>query len=127
MIGRRLVGITDEDTMIPHYDGLTHKKFPLENERGVQIQKWLWANTIGNSPYVVIDDGGFNEKTDFWTDLGINTVGHPVVWTHPSVGISHENADRAIAILKDLPDTDRYQPSPVLGRQRVREMYQLPS
>jgi hypothetical protein len=127
MVGRRLVGVTDEDTMVPHYDGMKHQIFPLENERGTQIQKWLWANTVGNSPYVVIDDGGFNVKTGYWVDLGINTVGHPVVWTDSEIGITHENADRAIAILEDSPNTIRYGPSPHVGRRNSRSMFVLPS
>ena len=100
LVGHRLIDVTPEDTMVPNYNGMTLKEFPLENERGIQIERWLKINDPNSySPYVVLDDGGFDNNKQ-WTDLGIIECGHPTVWTHPTMGITHANADDAIAILQ---------------------------
>jgi hypothetical protein len=122
VVGRRIIDVTGQDTMVPYYNGTTLKEFPVKNERGAQIQQWLDLNDPDHlSPYVVIDDGGYSD--DKWTDLGITESGHPVVWTLPTTGITHANADDAIAIL-DGETRDR--PSPLLGRYRHKEMHFVP-
>lgn len=117
LAGRRLIDVTGQDTMVPHYDGDKFNFWPIENERGLQIKKWLDLNDPKKlSPYVVIDDGGFDRETKLWTDLGITSCRHPVVWTHPTHGISHANAAIATGILLGHYYIERDRPSPMIGK-----------
>ena len=87
---RRLIGITEPDTMILNggtYNGVPCD-WPVENERGRQIRKWL--DVHGHRGYVVIDD----------MDLGITAEGHPFVQTDGTVGLTDHDADLAIGILR---------------------------
>ena len=60
--------------------------------RGAQITRWLdQLPRRGEGPaYVVIDDD----------DDGVTGAGHPLVRTDGRVGLTHEDADAAIAILR---------------------------
>ncbi len=78
----RIIGLTCIDEEIP--------------ERGQQIRQWLNIHG-GDRPYVVIDDGGTEDGR--WSDLGINAAGHPVVWTDGRVGLTWDDAAKAIGIL----------------------------
>jgi hypothetical protein len=127
MAARRLVDVTGQDTMVPHFDGITHNFWPLENERGRQIRKWLDIHDPKKlSNYVVIDDGGFHHETKIWNDLGILACRHPVVWTHPTTGITHTNAALAMEILCGNPRVSSFQPSPMVGRSTHESLYFLP-
>jgi len=90
--GSRLIGVTRPDTLVAGK--------PIPDERGKQISDWLNGE---RRPYVVIDDGGKREDESF-TDLGISTAGHPFVLTQSNVGLSSDNAVRAIKILKSQAD-----------------------
>lgn len=63
--------------------------WPAENERGSQITEWLTSNPWYNG-HLVIDD----------LDLGISFAGHPFVQTDSTVGLTDEDADRAIELLR---------------------------
>jgi hypothetical protein len=60
--------------------------------RGAQITRWLnQLPPLGERPaYVVIDDD----------DAGVTGAGHPLVRTDGRVGLTHRNADAAIAVLR---------------------------
>jgi len=82
----RIIGITKPDTMFPTPDG---KIFPKENERGEQISAWLQENP-GYIKYVVIDD----------LDLGISEAKHPFILVDGTVGLTEQNAQKAIKLLR---------------------------
>jgi hypothetical protein len=60
--------------------------------RGAQITRWLdqHPRRIEGPAYVVIDD----------EDAGMTDAGHPLVRTDGRVGLTHRDADAAIAILR---------------------------
>ena len=87
----RVCGVTPADTMM---DGK-----PKPDERGEQITRWRYEQ-LHCGPYVVIDDGGIDPETRLWTGIGIDTAGHPVVWTDSAVGLRRVEAEKAIAILR---------------------------
>lgn len=111
----RLVGLTRSDTMlekiVPRIDNpkelWTH--FPQEKERGSQIAEWLRSHGHGDGHmvnYAVVDDGGKDEGGN-WCDLGITAYVHPVVWTNPEKGITWEDAEQLVELLKvEKPDGD---------------------
>lgn len=91
LLAGRLVGITRSDTMEPkEYDGRPGT-WPVVNERGRQIADWL-AESGQDHPYVVIDD----------LDLGISDAGHPFIRTDGKLGLTDDEADRAIELLSSL-------------------------
>jgi hypothetical protein len=104
-----VVGATRLDTMIPnpHYrpgvDPDWMKTIPLPDERGLQIHEWIvgegWKHYGEDGQHVVIDDGGLNNLTGEWTDLGITAAGHPFVRTIGSMGLTLADARRAIETL----------------------------
>jgi hypothetical protein len=89
----RLRGVTRADTMVRVESGRNPERRPLSDERGEQIREWLAINTAAGPPYVVIDD----------MDSGIVAAGHPFVRTIGSIGLTDDDADRAIAILSRRP------------------------
>jgi hypothetical protein len=91
VIAERLAGITEADSMIPNGGAYNGKPcdWPVENERGRQITRWLDAH--GRRPYVVLDD----------MDLGITEAAHPFVDTFPDVGLTDALAGLAIKILTE--------------------------
>lgn len=93
MLAGRLVGITRPDTMVrgDTYSGRPNE-WPQANERGRQITDWLEANGGLPRRYVVIDD----------MDLGIKEAGHPFVQTEPTVGLTRDDAERAVRILSGV-------------------------
>lgn len=96
----RIVGVTDLDTLVPHYNGTSSKLFPLEKERGKQITNWLTNNkSFRVKSYVVIDDGGYDPETHFWNDLGIYAENHPTVWCRSYTGLTHMDVEKAIYAL----------------------------
>jgi hypothetical protein len=84
IISERLVGVTDLDTMIYFGD----KMLPVENERGIQISKWLMGKKIES--YCVVDD----------LDLGISEAEHPFVHVDGTKGLTDEQSDQIIALLR---------------------------
>ena len=116
LMAQRLVGYTSKDTLCPHWDGHTHNYWPVRNERGYQIQKWMNANCDVDPNYLVIDNGGFDNETKIWTDLGLGANGHPVLWTHPKVGLTATLVEIAVDFLQqritELP------PSPMIGKMK---------
>lgn len=66
--------------------------------RGQQIRHWLNENGDYRR-YVVLDDGG-EDSAGEWTDMGIEAAGHPVVWCEGKTGLTADDAERAIRILK---------------------------
>ena len=60
--------------------------------RGAQITRWLDQHSPRGEglAYVVIDDD----------DAGVNDAGHPLVRTDGRVGLTHREADAAIAVLR---------------------------
>lgn len=86
-----IIDITREDTMVEreYWDG--SQSWPVTNERGQQITDWLALNIddIDRDTYVCIDD----------LDLGITAAGHPFVQTDGKVGLTEQDAQRAIEIL----------------------------
>jgi hypothetical protein len=95
MLAGRLAGITRMDTMIvrPPYNG-SPGSWPLTDERGRQISEWIvgegWTHYGESGRHVVIDD----------LDLGIRAAGHPFVQTDGKVGLTEDDADRAIETLQ---------------------------
>jgi hypothetical protein len=89
LMAGRLIGFTEADTMI---DGK-----PMKDERGKQISSWIEKHKF-DGKYVVLDDGGTDDE-GVWTDLGINTAGHPTVWTKSNIGLTKELAEEAINLL----------------------------
>lgn len=88
MLPNRLIGITPPDTMIPKiYNGVP-KEWPVENERGSLITRYLFENhpLIENKDYMVIDD----------MDLGIKKAGHPFVQTDSTEGLQDRHVDEII-------------------------------
>ena len=93
MMANRLIGVTPPDTMVRGiYDGIPDH-WPLENERGDQIARWIigegWKHYGENGRHVVIDD----------LDLGISEAGHPFVKTDGGIGLTDDDASRAIEFL----------------------------
>jgi hypothetical protein len=89
MLAGRLAGLTWPDTMKRWtYNGYP-ASWPLPNERGAQITRWLAENPY-HRPYVVLDD----------LDLGISDEGHPFVHVDGMFGLSDDDAGRAAEILK---------------------------
>lgn len=79
--------------------------------RGNQISEWMKRESgivcRRGSPildpvesYVVLDDGGKDEKTGKWTDLGLSV--HPWVRTHGNFGLTQNEASMAITILNEV-------------------------
>ena len=79
----RLIGMTDWDHWIW--------------DRGDQISAWLRDHPEVER-YCVLDDGGEDERAQNY-DLGMQRCGHPHVWTYSSMGLTADDARRAIAIL----------------------------
>lgn len=93
MIAGRLTGVTDPDTMMPSgYNGRP-ESWPVENERGGQITKWLIDNGWVKR-YAVVDD----------LDLGISDSGHPFVQTDGKLGLTDGDASNLIRLLTAQAD-----------------------
>ncbi len=99
LIANRVVGVTRPDTMERGvYKG--HKgTWPVCNERGIQIADYVREHNIQR--YAVVDDGGYEDPphNTIWTDLGIRSAGHPVVFTDGKVGMTRLDAAKLIDIL----------------------------
>lgn len=79
----KVVGVTSSDEDIP--------------DRGLQVRHWMNEHGDGRR-CVVLDDGG--ERDGKWSDLGLRTCGHPVVWTLSKVGLTRHLADEVIWLLR---------------------------
>lgn len=101
ILADRLIGITRPDTMVREVYRGDPGTWPLCNERGKQISDWLIANPGWGSKYVVIDDGGKDRSTGEWTDLGIRSECHPVVFTVGCIGIMDDDVTDTIEILRN--------------------------
>lgn len=90
MLADRLIGITRPDTMRTGlgYDG-EPPMWPVPNERGQQISDWLAKHAARGCPHVAIDD----------LDLGITDAGHVLIRTTGTIGLTDDDATRAIAAL----------------------------
>jgi|ERR1700733_5942941 len=100
VLANRLIGITAPDTLERvTYNGKP-ADWPVENERGALIRRWLDGNRLGwpdgdrlqprlSWQYVVLDD----------LDLGISAAGHPFVHVDGTVGLTAADAERAIRLL----------------------------
>jgi len=87
VLANRLVGITAPDTLAPStYNGVPGD-WPVENERGVQIHRWLGEH--GHHPYVVLDD----------LDLGHTLADHPFVHVDGMVGLADADVGKALRLL----------------------------
>jgi hypothetical protein len=87
----RLVDVIGPDTMIPcdtNFNGIPGT-WPIENERGLQITKWIASQSTKPEKYLVIDD----------LDLGINEERHPFLHINSSKGLTEFDAQVAIKYL----------------------------
>ncbi len=90
VLAGRLIGATWPDTMRRVVYNGNPATWPIANERGEQIATWLRLNPWYNA-HVVIDD----------LDLGISAAGHPFVQTDGKIGLTDDDAERAIEMLTE--------------------------
>jgi hypothetical protein len=84
-----LAGITHPDTPTEWDEGRGVPVKFVQDERSAQVRRWRAANGhVG--PYVVIDD----------LDLGFTASGMPFIRTESKVGLTSEDARRAVNILR---------------------------
>lgn len=92
MMSGRLIGITDADTLVRCEKWDYGKPWPMTDERGSQITKYLerFRSDGGEvKKYVVVDD----------LDLGIVAAGHPFVRTDGNVGLTEADCRKMVELL----------------------------
>lgn len=92
-----LIGVTDKDTMInrEEWKGTAGREWPMVNERGQQILKWMKLAENAHR------DRGFNFIALDDMDLGITEAGVPLVQTDGKVGLTQDDTNKLLTFFRN--------------------------